>query len=168
MFNLFLSISGWAAAIFNDVPWQVAFRTDASTIFCFSVLCVLSCIVIFSCNETYSVKYDKLIHKTSNVLMCIGIFCFFLLVYACVLDDPIFCAGSTPEELEAMKIKTNAQTQNLKTAMTAWVGFVTAFSSIVIKAKMKPVVVFGLQEWVLDLDLHMVCTKQLMQTSCQI
>jgi len=80
---------------------------------------------------------------TSNVLMCIGIFCFFLLVYACVLDDPIFCAGSTPEKLEAMKIKTNAQTQNLKTAMTVWVGFVTAFSSIVIKAKMKPVVKGG-------------------------
>ena len=139
MFNLFLSVS---TAIFNDVPqpWQVGFQADAFTIYYFSVLCVLFCIVIFSCNETYSVKYAKQIHMISNVLICIGIFFFFLLVYAYVGDDPIFCAGPTPEELEAQKMKNKALSLNFKIAMTAWSAFATAFSGIVLKAKMKPVV----------------------------
>ena len=78
MFNLFLSIS---TAIFNDVsqPWQVGFKADAFTIYCLSLLCVLFCIVIFSSNETYSVKYAKQINMISNVLICISLYFFFLL-----------------------------------------------------------------------------------------
>lgn len=88
MVNLFLSVS---ADIFNDVsqPWQLGFQVDASTIFVFSLLCVLSCIVAFSSNETYAVKYTKQINIISNALICISIFCFFLLVCVYVGDDPV-------------------------------------------------------------------------------
>ena len=44
--------------------------------------------------------------------------------------------------------------------MTAWADFATAFSSFVLKAKMKPL---AKGSGGMEVDLHMLCSKQLMQ-----
>lgn len=71
----------------------------------------------------------------SNVLICIGIFCIFLLVSIYIGDD-----GPHSEELQARKAVSKGLTQNYQAAMAAWSAFATVFSSAVIKAKMKPAV----------------------------
>lgn len=144
MFNLF-SPFGATTANFNRAsqPWQLGFQADAYTLYGISLLFVLFCIVIFSTNKTYAEKYGKQINMISNVLFCIGIFCIFLLVSIYIGDDPIHCAGPYSEELEARKAASKGLTRNYQAAMTAWSAFATVFSTVVIKAKMKPSVAAG-------------------------